>query len=149
VGAQLARQDIAAPERLVEELESIESTATRASALTKQLLTFARREQARAELAKAEAGRRQAEREAGEARREASHGQSGLTMPSVSWGTQREKLSVRESEGSRWRYWRARRVRLMLCFWSWSPRTSPVRGSNSAIDSISSPKRVTRQARSS
>ncbi len=43
--AQLARQDIAAPERLVEELESIESTAVRASALTKQLLTFARREQ--------------------------------------------------------------------------------------------------------
>jgi signal transduction histidine kinase/CheY-like chemotaxis protein len=43
--AQLARQDIATPARLVEELESIESTATRASALTKQLLTFARREQ--------------------------------------------------------------------------------------------------------
>lgn len=43
--AQLARQDLAEPDRLVEELESIESTAIRASALTKQLLTFARREQ--------------------------------------------------------------------------------------------------------
>ncbi len=43
--AQLARHDLAAPHRLAEELDSIESTATRASALTKQLLTFARREQ--------------------------------------------------------------------------------------------------------
>lgn len=44
--AQLARHQHAAHERLDEELENIESTATRASALTKQLLTFARREQA-------------------------------------------------------------------------------------------------------
>lgn len=43
--AQLARHQLTARDRLVEELDSIESTATRASALTKQLLTFARREE--------------------------------------------------------------------------------------------------------
>ncbi len=45
--AQLARMRIADGEACREELGEIESTATRASALTKQLLTFARRERVR------------------------------------------------------------------------------------------------------
>ena len=42
--AQLARLEAGPNVRVLEEIEAIESTATRASALTKQLLTFARRE---------------------------------------------------------------------------------------------------------
>lgn len=42
--AQLARKDLAHREQLTEELDAIVGTARRASALTKQLLTFARRE---------------------------------------------------------------------------------------------------------
>lgn len=45
--AQLGRMRADDGELCVEELEEIESTATRASALTKQLLTFARRERVR------------------------------------------------------------------------------------------------------